>query len=212
MVNSNALPMQLAKNSSTQGLRWQRTPAKIILGSHLYKSDTGQYLQFVDFLQLPPGTYYFLFRRRDGWMPIYTKQFVPSAPVLFSFAAFPFIIKHKHKKVQKWCLTTCDVEITWKLNSIWMSFVLRNRMRHPWLLFRTCIKLNPHFVCCCLTPQNFCKIRLFKCFFLTPWSWEFLFHNFLANLQCPFFENTFKDHKQFIVTPTGPLITYLTVF
>ena len=61
------------------------------------------------FLQLPPSTYYFLFRRRDGWLPIYTKQFVPSAPVLFSFAAFPFIIKHKHKKVHKmvsnyvWC-------------------------------------------------------------------------------------------------------------
>ena len=38
-------------------------------------------------------------------------------------------------------------------------FVLR--MRHPWLLFRTCIKLNPHFVCRCLTPQNFYKIHLF---------------------------------------------------
>ena len=42
---------------------------------------------------------------------------------------------------------------------LWMFFVLR--MRHPWLLFRTCIKLNPHFVCCCLTPQNFCKVHLF---------------------------------------------------
>ena len=51
------------------------------------------------------------------------------------------------RRSKKWCLITCDVEITWKLYSIWMSFVLCSRMRHPWLLFRTCIKLNPHFVC-----------------------------------------------------------------
>ena len=135
MVNSNALPRKFAKNS-TQRSRWQRTLAKIILGSHLQRVTQDNICNSLTFLQLPPSAYYFLFLRRDGWLPIYTKQFVPSAPPVFSFAAFAIISNTSTWKSKKWCLTTCHVDITWKLYSLDFINVLCPSYEAPFAPFQ----------------------------------------------------------------------------
>ena len=123
---------------------------RILLANHTRLSPTSE-----------NDSYYFSFLPWDGWLPIYTKKFVFSAPPVFSFAAFAIISSTSTWKSKKWCLTTCHVDITWKLYSLDFINLLCPCMRHPWLLFRTCIKLNPHFVCRCLTLQNFYKIHHF---------------------------------------------------
>ena len=120
MVNSNA------KNNSTQGFRDDRGLLKnhswFTFVKEWHRTSFAIFWCFYNCLRVHIVYHCFPGKMVDCQ---YIRNNLSLLHQCFLLLPLPLcILKHKQKKVQKWCLTTCDVEITWKLFSHYFMNVL----------------------------------------------------------------------------------------
>ena len=93
-------------------------------------------------------------------------------------------------------MLTCHVDITWKLYSLDFINALCPSYEAPLAPFQNVHQVNPHFVCRCLTPQNFFSDALVLRVVIPQFAWQ------MCNV------HLLKTHLRFTnnLSPTGPVL------